>query len=82
MNNSISHKQLASISNSEARRRYPHEPDGAKNEWKAMLEHFTEAEQKAYMIENSYDQLKKRKQREGNLSEKPNQKILTNNFQN
>ena len=55
MNNSISHKQLASISNSEARRRYPHEPDGAKNEWKAMLEHFTEAEQKAYMIENSYD---------------------------
>lgn len=36
------------------RRQYPREVDGAKNEWKALVDHFTEAGLQSAQIEGGY----------------------------
>jgi hypothetical protein len=43
-----------SASSSQVRRHYPRELNGGKNEWKALVDHFTEAEKKNISIENNY----------------------------
>lgn len=36
------------------RRQYPREVDGAKNEWKALVDHFTEAGLQSAQLEGNY----------------------------
>jgi hypothetical protein len=36
------------------RRQYPREVDGAKNEWKALVDHFTEAGRQSTETEKNY----------------------------
>lgn len=49
------------------RRSVPREYDGAKNEWKALLDHYTEGELKSQGIEKAYSMTKTKLQRESKL---------------
>lgn len=39
------------VSQTRDRRRYPHDLDGGKNEWKALVKHYEEYDMKANMLE-------------------------------
>jgi len=53
--------------NSALRRHYPKEPDGAKNQWSALLNHYSEAEDAAVAYEREYVKKKVEKQKESTL---------------
>ena len=55
-----------STSSEQTRRQYPRETDGAKNEWKALIDHYTEGERKSMMIEQKYQAMKSQMQKHSN----------------
>jgi hypothetical protein len=54
-----------SASSSQLRRHYPRELDGAKNEWKALVDHYSEAGFKSNQVESNYQQVKTQMQKQG-----------------
>jgi hypothetical protein len=54
-------------STSQMRRHYPREVDGAKNEWKALIDHFTEAGKKSAEVEGTYVRAKAELQKQSTL---------------
>lgn len=54
-----------SASSSQLRRHYPRELDGAKNEWKALVDHYSEAGNKSDQVEINYMKTKSEIQRQG-----------------
>lgn len=53
-----------SVTSEQIRREYPREADGAKNEWKALIDHFAEGERKSMMIEQKYQTVKTQMQKQ------------------
>lgn len=54
-----------STSSRDFRRHYPRELDGAKNEWKALVDHYSEVGLKSSQVEANYHQTKTHIQKQG-----------------
>jgi hypothetical protein len=52
-------KMAESIKSGVSRRKYPRELDGAKNEWKALVDHYSEVGHTSDLFENRFDKTKK-----------------------